>query len=244
MKNEVEPMAPNGQARNKFEALCRIGTCTLSNAIERCNFRPRNEGFMAHGPVCRFPGQPPVAGHAITGRIQTYMPPVTGKCYYDHIEWWRYVETIPEPRIIVLHDFDHRPGFGALFGEVHARISKALRCVAYVTNGAVRDLDGIEALGFQLFSGSVAVSHSYAHIVDFGEAIEIGGLEIKPGDILHGDRHGILSVPPQLVDRLPEAVKQIECEEKRLFDLTQNPDFSADMLANALREFADKQECS
>ncbi len=227
-----------------LDELLRFDTCSLANAIERFDIRPRNEGFASGVVNCQFPHLPPAAGHAVTGRIQTYMPPVTGKCYYDHIEWWRYLLTIPAPRIVVLQDFDNRVGFGALFGEVHARICRALGCVAYVTNGAVRDLDEVEPLGLQLFAGNVSVSHAYAHIVDFGVPVEIGGLQINPGDILHGDRHGILNVPPQLVEKLPAAVEQIRSEEDELFQLTGSPDFSVEQLGAKLQQFAEKQRCS
>jgi len=237
-------MAKVGHSRDDLEPLRRFDACTLSNAIERFNVRPRNEGFITGAEFCRFPHIPPVAGHAVTGRIRTYMPPVTGKCYYENIDWWRYLETIPPPRIVVLQDFDNRPGFGALFGEVHARICLALDCVAYVTNGAVRDLQAIESLGFQLFAGRASVSHAYAHIVDFGGPVEIGGLAIKPGDILHGDRHGILSVPSQLVATLPGAAEQIEAEEKDFFELIASPQFSVETLGTTLERFAGRQRCT
>jgi regulator of RNase E activity RraA len=198
---------------------------------------------MSGGAYCRFPHSAPVVGHAVTGRIRTYMPPITGKCYYDNIDWWRYVTTVPPPRVVVLQDFDNRPGFGALFGEVHARICLALGCVAYITNGAVRDLQAIEKLGMQLFAGHASVSHAYAHIVDFGDPVEIGGLRINPGDILYGDRHGILSVPSSLVDQLPGVVEQIQSEEKELFALIEGAGFTVEKLGTKLQQFAEKQRC-
>jgi 4-hydroxy-4-methyl-2-oxoglutarate aldolase len=236
-------MSPDGQPNSVLNALRRFDSCILANAIERFNVRPRNEGFMSGGAFCRFPHCPPIVGHAVTGRIRTYMPPVTGKCYYENIEWWRYLATIPPPRVVVLQDFDNRPGFGALFGEVHARICMALGCVAYITNGAARDLQAIEPLGLQLFAGSVSVSHAYAHIVDFGDPVEIGGLEIKPGDTLYGDRHGILSVPSDLVAKLPAVAEQIQSEEKELFELIASHGFSIDALGTKLQQFAEKQRC-
>lgn len=172
------------------------------------------------------------------------MPPVTGKCYHDNVEWWQYLVTIPAPRIVVLQDFDNRPGFGAMFGEVHARICKSLDCVAYVSNGAVRDLDSVEPLGIQLFAGSLSVSHAYAHIVDFGEPVDIGGLHIRPGDVLHGDRHGILCVPEDLIEKLPPVAQQIRAEEEELFALTESPNFSVESLGEKLKQFAEKERCS
>jgi len=236
-------MSTDGQSPKSLDALRRFDACTLANAIETFNVRPRNEGFMSGGAFCRFPHCPPIVGHAVTGRVRTYMPPITGKCYYENIEWWRYLATIPPPRVVVLQDFDNQPGFGALFGEVHARICLALECVACITNGAVRDLQAIEQLGIQLFAGHTSVSHAYAHIIDFGEPVEIGGLEIKPGDILHGDRHGVLSVPGDIVDKLPGVAEQIQSEESELFAVIDGPGFSMEKLGAQLQRFAEKQRC-
>jgi 4-hydroxy-4-methyl-2-oxoglutarate aldolase len=237
-------MSHDGAPARALDALRRFDTCLLSNAVERFNVRPRNEGFMIHAPVCRFPHRAPAVGHAVTGRIRTYMQPVTGKCYYEHIEWWRYVASVPSPQIVVLQDCDETPGFAALFGEIHARICRALGVVAYITNGAVRDLDAIEALGFQLFAAAVSVSHAYAHVVDFGGPVEIGGIRIDSGDILHGDRHGILSVPPQLVEKLPPIAERIRSEEHDLCALIEGPEFSIESFAAKLEHFAEKQRCT
>jgi 4-hydroxy-4-methyl-2-oxoglutarate aldolase len=79
-------------------------------------------------------------GYAVTGRIRTSSPPISGRCYYDRVDFWEYVTRIPAPRVIVMEDVDHTPGLGALVGEIHATIGLALSCVGYVTNGAVRDL--------------------------------------------------------------------------------------------------------
>ena len=59
-------------------------------------------------------------------------------------------------------------------------------------------------MGFQLFAGSVSVSHSYAHIIEFGEPVEIGGLKIQSGDLMHGDRHGVLTIPLEMPPRYPQ----------------------------------------
>ena len=229
--------------QEEFEILRQFDTCTLSNAIEVLNIRLRNEGFVSGTAACRFPKLPPVLGYAATGKIKASMPPVRGRCYHEHIEWWRYLASLPAPRIVVIQDADHPPGLGALFGEVHARISRALGCVAYVTNGAVRDLPAIEELDFQLFSGSVAVSHAYAHVIDFGEPVEIGGLRICSGDLLHGDLHGIHSIPAGYDGRLIEIARGLIDREQELFRLCEGKGFSVDMLAAALKETAGTLSC-
>jgi regulator of RNase E activity RraA len=147
----------------------------MSNAIERLDIRPRNEGFITGAVTCRFPQLPPVIGYAVTARMRSSMMPIKSRCYYEYPDLWCYVASLPGPRILVTQDADDSPGVGALLGEAYARISRALGCVACVTNGAVRDLPGIEALGFQVFAGSISVSHADAHVMEFGEPVEIGG---------------------------------------------------------------------
>lgn len=223
-------------SRQCLERLTQFDTCTLSNAIERLQVRPRNEGFIIGGVQCRYPKMAPVAGYAVTGRIRSSMPPVNGRWYYEHLDWWRYLASVPPPRIVVVQDADPWPGTGALFGEVHARFCRALDCKAFVTNGAVRDLPGIEELGFQLFSGSVAVSHAYAHVVEFGGMVEIGGLRISSGDLLHADLHGVHMIPPQIACELPAVAEQIQCQERELFEMCEDKNFSVEMLAAKLEK--------
>jgi regulator of RNase E activity RraA len=133
-------------------------------------------------------------------------------------------------------DADHSPGVGALFGEAYARISRALGCVACVTNGAIRDVPGIEALGFQLFAGGLSVSHAYAHVVEFSAPVEIGSLQISSGDLLHGDLHGVQQIPIEAARELPRLADQVLSDDRELFDLTERKDFSVDMLAALLAE--------
>lgn len=218
-----------------LELLQRTDTCTVSNAIETFNIRMRNEGYVQRDAQCMFPELPPVVGYAVPGRMRSNAPPIAGLCYYHRQDWWEYVARFPSPRIIVMEDMDRDPGAGALFGEIHARISKSLGCTAYLTNGAVRDLEGVKAAGLQCFAGHVSVSHSYAHVTEFGEPIEIGGLKISAGDLLHGDAHGIQCVPFEIADQLPSAIAEILSHEAELIELCKTPGFTLDKLDKALK---------
>jgi regulator of RNase E activity RraA len=99
----------------------------------------------------------------------------------------------------------------------------------------VRDLGPLAALGFPCFAHGAGVSHSYAHIVEFGMPVDIGGLKIAPGDLLHGDINGIQSIPFSIADQLPALVGEIAARESELIALCRAPDFSADKLEDALR---------
>lgn len=224
-----------------FASISRLDTCTVSNVIERFDVRPRNEGFIYDDVQCRFPQFSPMLGYAVTARIRSSTPPATSPpitrgCYYDRMDFWRHLATVPAPRVMILQDVDRLPGFGAFVGEIHAQIALALRCVGCVTNGAVRDLSAVEATGFHLFSRRVAVSHAYAHIVDFGDAVEIGGLKIRPGDLVHGDLHGVQVIPLSIAAEIPKAAAACLAEERSLIAVCQSDTLTLDQLATKLRQ--------
>ncbi len=218
----------------------KFDSCTISNAIEHFQVRTRNEGFINGSVRCLFPGMAPRAGHAVTARIRSSATPIAGRLYYDRRDWWTYVQSVPAPKFVAVQDVDEVPGLGALLGEIHANIFTALGCAAYVTNGAVRDLPGVEGAGLQSFAGNISVSHSYAHVVDFGTPIEIGGLKVNPGDLLHGDRHGIVCVPVELAADVPAEAARIIETERELIDLCRSPDFSLDRLLEKIQDVSGK----
>jgi 4-hydroxy-4-methyl-2-oxoglutarate aldolase len=222
-----------------FERVRVLDTCTVSNAIERLNVRLRNEGFVSDAVNCQFPRLGPMLGYAVTGLIRTSTPPVAGNSYHDRIGFLQYVSSMPEPRVMVFQDVDRVQGVGALVGQIHAAIAQALHCVGCVTNGAVRDLPAVEAMGFHLFAGSVAVSHAYAHIVEFGEPVEIGGLKILSGDLIHGDRHGVHAIPLSIAPEIPKVATELLSEERELIAFCQSPQFSVEGLSQKLRHVHD-----
>lgn len=217
-----------------LEALRRIDACTLANAIETFQGRLRNEGFTDGGVKCLFPQLPPMVGYAATVKIRGSAPPTAGAQYGHRTDWWDYIVSLPAPRVVVVQDVATKPGMGSLLGAVHVNILRALGCAGAMTNGAVRDLPAAEALGFPLFAGTVSVSHAYVHIVEFGTPVVIDHLEIKSGDLLHGDLHGIQIVPPDIAPRIPAVATEITRTEAELIALCQSPGFSLERLRAAV----------
>ena len=150
--------------------------------------------------------------------------------------WWDYVLSIPAPRVIVVHDLDDPRGQGAQWGEVQANIHKALGCVGVVTDGSVRDLDEVRALGFQFCASHVSVSHANVHMVDFGIPVKVGGVWIKPGDLVHGDQHGVVTIPQEIAARIPEAIAKVEADERKIISLCQSAGFNVDKLKALYKE--------
>jgi len=233
---KAAPVLKAQLAEEQLQAIRQFDVCTISNAIETFGVRLANEGFADASIRCLVPGGRPMLGYAAIGRIRASSVPMTGRRLCDRVGWWEYLLTTPAPRVVVVQDVSDTPGLGAFVGEIHATILMRLGCVGAVTNGAVRDLPAVEAMGFGLFAGNVAVSHCFARLADFGEPVEVGGLKVQPGDLIYGDRHGVLSIPKQIAPDIPAVAARLVAQERRIIDLCRSPDFSIEKLRAAVSE--------
>jgi regulator of RNase E activity RraA len=206
-------------------------TPSISNGIERFDLRSRSVGFADGTVRCIFPELGTAVGFAATARISSR----DGGPRVDRALLWEHVLSVPAPRLVVIEDVDDPPGHGSFWGEVNANVFRALGAIGLVTNGGVRDLAEMEALGFQAFAASICVSHAYVGVVEVGVPVTVGGLAVDPGDLLHGDRHGVISIPPEVAADLPAAVRQVEAEERQLIALCQSPDFTLEKLITFTR---------
>ena len=218
-----------GLTTQDVAALRKITSPSVANAIETFNVRPREQGNISSEIRGLFPEIGPIVGYAATCVIRAEQGPIQGH-RASLFGWWDFVQSLPAPRIVVVHDLDDPRGQGAQWGEVQANIHKALGCVGVVTDGSVRDLDEVRALGFQFCAAHISVSHANVHMVDFGIPIKVGGVWVKPGDLLHADQHGVVVLPEELAPKIPEAIAKVEAREKEIISACQAPDFTAEKL--------------
>jgi len=229
-------VSPAPLTAEQLEALRQLDACTLANAIETFHERLRNEGFMDASVRCLFPRLQPMLGYAATIKIRGSAPPTADGFYPQRTDWWDYISSLPAPRVVVVHDISSRPGLGSLIGVVHMNILRTLHCVGVVTNGAVRNIPAAESAGFHYFAGSITVSHAYIHIVDIGQPVEVAGLKIKSGDLLHGDLHGVQSIPLDIADKVPAVAAKIAAHEQALVALCRSSEFTLEKLRTAVKD--------
>jgi len=220
--NQIEPAA--------LEQLRQLDSCAVANAIETFGVRLRNSGFTDSRVRCIFEDFPPLVGYAATIRVRTADPPMEGDTYYYRLDWLDHVLSVPPPRVLVVQDMDRHPGLGSFIGDVHANILRVLECIGVVTDGAVRNVEAARALQFQMFARNFSVSHAFAHVFDFGGPVEIGQLHVRPGDLLHGDRHGVQTIPLEIAQKIPAVAKRMSGEEREIIEFCQSSGFTLEKL--------------
>jgi 4-hydroxy-4-methyl-2-oxoglutarate aldolase len=216
------------------DALAELRTLTvptLANAVEAFGVVPANTGYNLGPLTCHFPDFGMCAGYAVTLHATTNRAPDSAPKPINEPEYWRWLESIAGPKIVVLEDLDDPPA-GAMWGEWNSNVHRALGCVGTITQGAVRDLDALERLGFHAFATAVSPAHGYGAFVGYGEPVTVAGLRIETGDLLVADLHGVLRIPPEIpIGELVEAGRQIDRLESEIFAECQSDDFSVERLA-------------
>ncbi len=219
-----------------LETLKTFNSPTVANAIEIFNLRPRNEGFMNSSIGCLFPDLGVMVGYAATAKIRALNPAAQGTGLDPSAHWGKILQ-VPAPRVVVVQDLDDPPAVGSFWGEVNGNIHRALGCVGVVTDGGVRDLEEVYAMGFHFFARAVIVSHAYIHIVETGTPVEVGGVRIQPGDLIHADRHGVQTIPKEIAPKIAEGVKQVEDGERPIIEFCKSKEFSVEGLKKVWASF-------
>jgi regulator of RNase E activity RraA len=215
-----------------LDTLRQWDTPTICNGLEIIAPERRAIGFTVEPMVAVDAKLPPIIGLARTGTIRAKEPP-RGKVA-DRLAWYDYVGIADMPTIVVLQDIDDRPGYGAFWGEVQSTVHKALGARGCVTNGSFRDLTAW-ASNFQMVGGRVGPSHAHVHMVDFGQPVNVFGMQAAHDDVIHADHHGAVVIPADAVRKLPAAIELVARREKVILDICKSPDFSPGKLREAIK---------
>lgn len=210
---------------DQIAELQRIDSPTTANAVDRFGVRDPTEGFASLDLRCMFPELPPVVGYAVTCTDDSSTPlsgPGTG---YQAL--YEAIAAAPKPAIVVFKSaVDSKRSLH--MGEVMASIIAGLGAVAVVTDGGVRDLAGVRSSvpGFQMFAAGMVVAGGAPSLIDVGVTVGIFGLTISPGDLLHGDANGLLTVPRSVAGEVAAVARQIQQEERIRIEEAQQSGFS------------------
>lgn len=193
--------------------LKRWNSPTLANAIEQISAadpiaivnQDETRDFM--------PEMGPMIGYAVTVRISGTDPRPKTEQPKNFALYREYVASIPGPKIVVIQDMDRPRCVGSFWGEVGANNCRALGCVGTITDGAIRDVDEMKDAGFKAIARRLAVSHAHCWPLSWGHEVEVFGTKVKPGQLIHADKHGFILIPDDAQDRLVHAARFMDDNE-------------------------------
>jgi len=218
-----------------LESLKAFDTPTICNALERVAPERIGYGYTTRPLVCVHPELPPIVGYARTATIRAVQPSGRNSAAERdaRLAYYESIAAAPHPTISVIEDLDPAPGVGAWWGEVQTHLHRGLGSLGVVTNGSVRDLD-VLAEGFQVLAGNVGPSHAHVHPVAWDVPVSVHGMEVRPGDIVHADRHGAVVIPADVAGHLPDAAAEIARGESLLIESSKKPGFDFETLRSLI----------
>ncbi len=228
---------PATLTKHQAEFLQSIDTPTVCNIVEMVAPERRGSFYTVRHLHCPFPELPPMVGFAKTVTIRTRDKVPLGEAGYmqKRLDYLDYVAAEPRPGIVVIEDLDGQyVGYGAFWGEVQSNIHKALGCLGTITNGSIRDIPMIPP-GFQMLAGSISPSHAYVHVEDYGMPVNIHGMAVESGNLIHADRHGAVIVPADKIAAMRPALDKINAHEKKIIDAARASNGDVETIKAALR---------
>ena len=211
-----------------------MDTPTVCNALELLVPKRRGHGYTTAPLVCTRPQLPPIVGIARTATLRSAHPSDMGGAEARQLSdaYYAYIDGGAKPSIIVIQDIDEQRGYGSFWGEVNSAIHKGFGCVGLITDGGVRDLPDI-APGFQMLANRVIPSHAFVHIVDIARPVNVAGMRVRDGDLIHADQHGAVVIPHDVATQVRGAADEVIKRERVIIEAARQPGFDIDKLRAA-----------
>lgn len=206
-----------------LETLRKYDSATVCNVIELFGVRPATAGYMSGAIRAIYPDLPPVVGYATTATLRSAYPSSEDNVYLRIPEHVQRMQELPEPRIVVVQDLDDPPA-AATLGEVMCRMYRRFGCCGIITSGAARDIAQVRSLNFAVFGSSIIVSHGHARFEEIHVPVHVHGLTVRPGNLLHADVNGVVSVPNGIAERIAAACAEYVAIEKSVVDYLESDD--------------------
>lgn len=219
----------NQLSLEQLNELRSVDSPTVSNAIEAFKVHDDTQGFMGMDISCLTPEFGVMVGYAVTAAADS----MTAGHVRNRQGLMRLFEAIaaaPKPSVLVIQDVGSKRTHACFLGDVIASLSRRLGAIGIVTDGGVRDLDGIRPLGFHVFAAGRVVAHGTFDIVDVGNPVELSGVRVHPGDLIHGDASGVTTVPLEIADRVYQECLKVRERELRLRDYAHSREFTLEGL--------------
>jgi len=209
-----------------FARLRAVDTPTICNAIEVAQNKRGFSNFTHRQMVMTEPDAPAMVGYALTAKIRGKNAPEDSPetLKERRMGYYKYVAEGARPGLVVIEDADQQEACGAFWGEINTNIHKGFGLGGVVTNGVVRDLGDIPS-GFPLLAGAIGPSHGFVHLLEYDCPVEVYGMQVRPGDLVHADRHGACVIPGDIQDKMITALDQLHKSESIILTAAKKPGF-------------------
>ena len=190
--------------------LAGISTATLTTVLLKKGLR----NVWLRGAFPKQPGQTRIVGTAFTLRfVPAREDLATPASWASPISTRAAIEAMEEG-VICVADANGVTDAG-IFGDILGARRARRKVAALITDGVVRDMEGVLATGLPLWCAGAAAPPSVAGLtfVNWQEPIACGGVAIFPGDTIVADGDGAVVIPQAMLAEVAELAAEQELQE-------------------------------
>ncbi len=162
-------------------------------------------------------------GIAVTARMNTTSPGTDNPPSLFEM-WVRLIKEISRsygtesmPVFAVIESVGPRPRYTVTIGDGMGTIMKMAGATAFLTNGCIRDLEGVRAIPLACWAAGLSPMHGKIRWLDINSPVVIDGVTIKTGDVIHADINGALMIPATCADQVLSKALLVRQQESALF---------------------------
>jgi len=195
-----------------IEQLRDFDTALIANTIGYLDPMPAEQFYMGGSIASVTPTLGPTVGVAMTCEIDTSTP--GGKPQMEpYYELLKAIEKSEEPVVLVAKTVGSRPDHECVLGDGMAKILYSVGCVGAVTDGGVRDIEGIITAPFAVYCKGRTIHHCCLRFHRINVPVEVGGITVNPGEVIHANIGGVIKIPAGCLERLPERASAMSAFE-------------------------------
>ena len=184
----------------KILKLLEFDTPTVANGLEKLGVQDPSGGFTGPDVRALMPDMGPRIGIAVTARMDTTSPG-TDKPPSLFNNWLRMIHEAAQggkwPVFAVMESVGPRPRHTVTIGDGMGTMMKLAGAVAFLSNGSIRDIEGVRAVPMPCWAAGLTPMHGRLRWLDVGSPVVIDGMTVRPGDIIHADVNGAIVIPPR-----------------------------------------------
>lgn len=216
-----------------IKRLTEFDTPTIANGLELLGVLDPTVGYTGPDVRALMPELGVRVGVAVTARMDTTTAGVDrpASLFSDWVRLMQKTANTPDgvlPVFAVMESVGPRARYTVTIGDGMGRGMRLAGCVGFVSNGCIRDLEGVRGLGLPCWAAGLSPMHGRLRWLDVGSPVVIDGMTVRTGDIIHADINGVLCIPGNVADQVYDKAVMVRQRESGLFAKWDKPGATLD----------------
>lgn len=226
----------------KVLKLAEFDTPTAANGLELLGYRDPTVGYTGPDVRAMMPDMGIRIGVAVTARLDTTTAGTDKPKSLFH-DWLRLIQAASRgpngeriPVFAVMESVGPKPRYTVTIGDHMATLMKLAGAVAFITNGSIRDLEGVRGVPMPCWATGLSPMHGQLRWLDVNSPVVIDGMMVNPGDFVHADLNGSLVFPPDVADKLYDKAIEVQASEQKRQEKILQPGQTLDSYLDSLKK--------